>query len=153
MCHSVPPKCYARRPRHASFRPANTEVDVPPPGIAGLVNLFIPRGVSASALPLPAGHADPPRRQRNAPHVHAMYLLIIAVSLLMLKIYEIQPVDSWSWAYVLLPSLLTLLWKLWADWSGYTRQRIRARRARKKSARYVRDKDLFKFNPTKSGDR
>lgn len=82
-----------------------------------------------------------------------MYLLIIAVSLLMLKIYEIQPVDSWSWAYVLLPSWLALLWKLWADWSGYTRQRIRARRARKKSARYVRDKDLFKFNPTKSGDR
>ena len=51
---------------------------------------------------------------------------------------------------VLLPSFLALLWKLWADWSGYTRQRTRARLARKKSARYVRDKDLFKFNPPRS---
>ncbi|MEF9962852.1 MAG: TIGR04438 family Trp-rich protein [Comamonas sp.] len=79
-----------------------------------------------------------------------MYLLIIAVSLLMLKIYEIPPIDSWPWLQVLLPSFLALLWKLWADWSGYTRQRTRARLARKKSARYVRDKDLFKFNPPRS---
>lgn len=82
-----------------------------------------------------------------------MYLLIIAVSLLMLKIYEIPPIDSWPWPHVLAPSLLALLWKLWADWSGYTRRRSRARRARKQSARYVKDKDLFKFNATRSRDR
>lgn len=75
-----------------------------------------------------------------------MYLLIIAVSIVMLKIYQVPPVDSWLWAEVMLPSFMALLWKLWADWSGYTRRRTWARSARKKSARYVRDKDLFKFN-------
>lgn len=76
-----------------------------------------------------------------------MYLLIIAVTVLMLKIYDTPPVNSWNWLEVLLPSFLTLLWKLWADCSGYTDRRSRARRARKKSARYARDKGLFKFNP------
>ena len=83
-----------------------------------------------------------------------MYLLIFAVSILMLKIYEVPPVDSWIWPEVLLPSFMALLWKLWADWSGYTRRRNRARNARKKSARYVRDKDLFKINaPERSRSR
>lgn len=77
-----------------------------------------------------------------------MYLLIVAVILLMLKIYEIPPVDTWSWPAVLLPSVLTLLWKLWADWSGYTGRKIRARRIRKRSGRFVRDKDSFKFTPS-----
>ena len=83
-----------------------------------------------------------------------MYLLIIAVSILMLKIYQVPPVNSWNWMEVLLPTFMTLLWKLWADWSGYTRKRNRARNARKKSARYVRDKDLYKFNtPQRSRSR
>ncbi|GAB2809929.1 hypothetical protein GCM10027276_08370 [Comamonas piscis] len=83
-----------------------------------------------------------------------MYLLILAVSVLMLKIYEVPPVDAWLWPEVLLPSFMALLWKLWADWSGYTRKRTRARKARKQSARYVRDKDLFKFNsPKRSSSR
>ncbi|TDS73884.1 TIGR04438 family Trp-rich protein [Comamonas sp. JUb58] len=77
-----------------------------------------------------------------------MYLLIIAASLPMLKIYEIEIMDSWSWCAVLTPLGLLLLWKLWADWSGYTARRTWARKARKQSARYVRDKDLFKFKPS-----
>ena len=71
----------------------------------------------------------------------------------MLKIYEIPPINSRPWSYVLAPSLLALLWKLWADGSGYTRRRSWARRARKQSARYVKHKDLFKFNATRSRDR
>ncbi|WP_429948542.1 TIGR04438 family Trp-rich protein [Comamonas sediminis] len=77
-----------------------------------------------------------------------MYLLIIAVVVLMLKIYDIPPVNSWLWMEVLLPSFMALLWKLWADWSGYTRRRLRARHARRRSARYVQDKGLFKINAT-----
>ncbi|WP_312834943.1 TIGR04438 family Trp-rich protein [Comamonas sp.] len=78
----------------------------------------------------------------------AMYLLIIAVVVLMLKIYDIPPVNSWLWMEVLLPSFMALLWKLWADWSGYTRRRLRARHARRRSARYVQDKGLCKINAT-----
>lgn len=77
-----------------------------------------------------------------------MYLLIIAVVIVMLKIHEIPPVDSWLWQEVMLPSFMALLWKLWADWSGYSRRRARARSARRLSARYVRDKGLFKINAT-----
>ena len=77
-----------------------------------------------------------------------MYLLIIAVVILMLKIYEIPPVDSWLWPEVLLPTFITLLWKLWADWSGYTRRKVRARSARRQSARDVRDQGLLKISAT-----
>lgn len=75
-----------------------------------------------------------------------MYLLIIAVSVIMLKIYQIPPIDSWLWPEVLLPSFMALLWKLWADCSGYSRRRNRVRSSRRRSARYVRDKSLPKFS-------
>jgi len=66
-----------------------------------------------------------------------MYLLILAIIVLMLKIYEIPPVNDWSWLIVLLPTAMTFIWKVWADWSGYTLRRNRARIARKKSNNYI----------------
>ena len=52
-----------------------------------------------------------------------MYLLGLSLLMLALKYFEIGPVATWSWWWVLAPFAATALWWAWADSTGYTKRK------------------------------
>ena len=76
-----------------------------------------------------------------------MYFLILGVILLLLKYLEVGPVAAWSWAVVLAPFALTVLWWAWADWSGYTKRKEMEKEDQRKVNRIAKAKEAMGQGP------
>lgn len=64
-----------------------------------------------------------------------MYLLGLGVILLGLKLFEVGPVATWNWLWVLSPFAGAVVWWTWADWSGYTKKKAMEKEDARKQAR------------------
>lgn len=64
-----------------------------------------------------------------------MYLLGLGVILLGLKFFEVGPVATWNWLWVLSPFAAAVVWWTWADWSGYTKKKAMEKEDARKQAR------------------
>ena len=51
-----------------------------------------------------------------------MYFLLLGILALGLKYFEIGPVSTMNWLWVMLPFALAVAWWAWADGSGYTKR-------------------------------
>ncbi len=51
-----------------------------------------------------------------------MYFLLLGILALGLKYFEIGPVSTLNWWWVMLPFALAVAWWAWADGSGYTKR-------------------------------
>ena len=69
-----------------------------------------------------------------------MYLLGLSLLILALKYFEIGPVATWSWWWVLAPFAATALWWAWADSTGYTKRKAVEKDEQRKQARIDRNR-------------
>lgn len=64
-----------------------------------------------------------------------MYLLGLGLIMLALKYFEIGPVATLSWLWVLSPFAAAVAWWTWADWSGYTKRKAMEKEDARKQER------------------
>lgn len=72
-----------------------------------------------------------------------MYLLGLSLLILALKYFEIGPVATWSWWWVLAPFAATALWWAWADSTGYTKRKAMEKMDQRKKERIERQKQAM----------
>ena len=75
-----------------------------------------------------------------------MPLAAIGAVLLLLKIFEIDPVTGWSWWWILSPFAAAFVWWVWADTTGWTQRRAIRRMAERKQQRRERDIEALGLN-------
>lgn len=68
-----------------------------------------------------------------------MPFVAIGAVLLLLKIFEIDPVAAWSWIWILAPFGVAVAWWIYADSTGLTQRRAIQRMEERKVARRERD--------------
>ena len=78
-----------------------------------------------------------------------MYLLGLALLILALKYFEIGPVATWSWWWVLAPFAATALWWAWADSTGYTKRKAMEKMDQRKKDRINKHKEALGIRPRK----
>lgn len=64
-----------------------------------------------------------------------MYLLGLGLIMLALKYFEIGPVATLSWLWVLSPFAAAVVWWAWADASGYTKRKAMEKEEARKQER------------------
>lgn len=64
-----------------------------------------------------------------------MALVVLGVVLILLKYFEVGPVGTWSWIWVLSPLAGAVAWWIWADSSGYTQRRAMDKMDERKAER------------------
>ena len=72
-----------------------------------------------------------------------MPLVVVGTVLLLLKLFEIDPVTGWSWLWILAPFGIAVAWWIWADSTGLTQRRAIARMEQRKQQRRERDIDAL----------
>lgn len=75
-----------------------------------------------------------------------MPLAAIGAVLLLLKIFEIDPVAGWAWYWILAPFGGAFVWWVWADTTGWTQRRAIKRMEDRKQARRERDIEALGLN-------
>lgn len=77
-----------------------------------------------------------------------MYFLGIGLLLIAGKYFELGPIASWSWVWVLSPLGAAVLWWWWADFSGYTIKEQEKKMEIRKQARINKNKEALGRAPS-----
>lgn len=75
-----------------------------------------------------------------------MIFVAVGTVLLLLKMFEIDPVTGWSWWWILAPFGLAVAWWAYADSTGLTQRRAIRRMEERKVARRERDMEALGLN-------
>jgi small Trp-rich protein len=75
-----------------------------------------------------------------------MPFVAIGTVLLLLKMFDVEPVVGWSWIWILAPFGAAVAWWVYADSSGLTQKRAMRRMEERKQARRERDLEALGLN-------
>ena len=80
-----------------------------------------------------------------------MWLVAIGVVMVLMQLFGIGPVGSWTWAddwlMLLLPFALAVAWWTWCDATGYTRRKAMERDDQRKQDRINRHLEAIGQKP------
>ena len=76
-----------------------------------------------------------------------MYLLGLSLLILALKYFEIGPVATWSWWWVLAPFGVAVVWWTWSDASGRSARKAMEKMEDRKRDRLERQKEALGVRP------